>query len=243
MKLRVLGCAPAWGNPGGAQSGYLLEDGSRRLLLDCGPGVLPALRVLSGGRWPHVDAIVLSHWHHDHWGDLVAWVWGLHSGPGKGTEPPELWCPPPGRSRLSDFGEQLAWGSMFDDVFRIHDYEEGVRFEAAGLEINSAFVPHWTSPSYALRVTNGERTLAYSGDSGPSDALIELARDADLFLCEATLADGAPDWDPRTHMSGQEAVATFEAAGAKRLLLTHRPYELPAPDGFEVARDGLEVEI
>ena len=48
MKLTVVGCSPAWPNPGGAQSGYLLEGGSGRLLLDCGPGVLPALRIPGG---------------------------------------------------------------------------------------------------------------------------------------------------------------------------------------------------
>ncbi len=39
VKLIVVGCSPAWPNPGGAQSGYLVE-GPGRLLLDCGPGVL-----------------------------------------------------------------------------------------------------------------------------------------------------------------------------------------------------------
>src|SRR5215208_6042693 len=44
VKLTVVGCSPAWPNPGGAQSGYLVESDGRRLLLDCGPGVLPRLR-------------------------------------------------------------------------------------------------------------------------------------------------------------------------------------------------------
>ncbi len=79
MKLTVIGCSPAWPNPGGAQSGYLVE-GPGRLLLDCGPGVLAKLRERDGG-WPRVDAIVITHWHLDHWGDLVPWVWGTIAGP------------------------------------------------------------------------------------------------------------------------------------------------------------------
>src|SRR6266516_156281 len=68
MKLEVVGCSPAWPNPGGAQSGYLIE-GPGRLLLDCGPGVLARLREQDS--WPEIDAIVITHWHLDHWGDLV----------------------------------------------------------------------------------------------------------------------------------------------------------------------------
>ncbi len=79
VKLTVVGCSPAWPNPGGAQSGYLLE-GPGRLLLDCGPGVLAKLREREA--WPHVDAIAITHWHLDHWGDLVPWVWGSTLGPG-----------------------------------------------------------------------------------------------------------------------------------------------------------------
>ncbi|HEY8725896.1 MAG TPA: MBL fold metallo-hydrolase, partial [Gaiellaceae bacterium] len=76
LKLTVVGCSPAWPNPGGAQSGYLLE-GPGRLLLDCGPGVLAKLRQHES--WPSVDAIAITHWHLDHWGDLVPWVWGSRS--------------------------------------------------------------------------------------------------------------------------------------------------------------------
>jgi ribonuclease BN (tRNA processing enzyme) len=44
-------------------------------------------------------------------------------------------------------------------------------------------------------------------------------------------------------MSADEAVAVFEASGARRLLLTHRPRELDAPHGIEVAFDGLTLDV
>ncbi len=84
MKLTVVGCSPAWPNPGGAQSGYLLE-GPGRLLLDCGPGVLARLRSNGTNGWPEVDAIAITHFHLDHWGDLVPWVWGADVGPRAGV--------------------------------------------------------------------------------------------------------------------------------------------------------------
>src|SRR4029077_15391817 len=88
VKLTVIGCSPAWPNPGGAQSGYLVE-GDGRLLLDCGPGVLARLRAAAGG-WPAVDAVVITHFHLDHWGDLVPWIFGANFGPGRGIPKPEL---------------------------------------------------------------------------------------------------------------------------------------------------------
>src|SRR5215471_20745713 len=99
MRLTVVGSSPAWPNPGGAQSGYLVE-GPGRLLLDCGPGVLGRLR--ADTVWPDVDAIAITHFHLDHWGDLVPWVWGALAGPGAQSEKPELVTPPGGHALLAD---------------------------------------------------------------------------------------------------------------------------------------------
>jgi ribonuclease BN (tRNA processing enzyme) len=241
VKLTVVGCSPAWPNPGGAQSGYLVETATR-VLLDCGPGVLARLRELEDG-WPRIDAIVITHWHLDHWGDLVPWVWGTMVGPGREVEPVELWLPPEGIARLREFGGRLGWEDMWESAFELHEYGDDEPFSVAGLRIAPLRVPHYTLRTYGLRVMNGDRSLAYSGDSGPSDRLAELARDVDLFVCEATLAHGDLDGQPRGHLSAEEAVAAFERSGARRLLLTHRPRELPLPAGLEQAYDGLELEI
>jgi ribonuclease BN (tRNA processing enzyme) len=242
MRLTVVGCSPAWPNPGGAHSGYLVE-GTGELLLDCGPGVLAKLRERSGG-WPQVDAIVVTHWHLDHWGDLVPWVWGTMFGLGREIAPPELWVPPGGAGELAYFGTRFGTETMFEDTFRIREYADREPFAtAAGLKVTPVRVPHYTLETYALRVTNGLRTLAYSGDSAPSEHLAEVARDADLFLCEATLVNGTLEHDLRGHLSADEALAAFRASRAKRLLLTHRPGELETPLDVELARDGLTLDL
>jgi ribonuclease BN (tRNA processing enzyme) len=243
MKLTVVGCSPAWPNPGGAQSGYLLE-GPGRLLLDCGPGVLARLReTYSSNGWPEVDAIAITHFHLDHWGDLVPWVWGNMWGLGQTKDRPELWLPPGGREELAAFGTRFGTPDMFAHTFELHEYAEGEPFRAAGLELTALRLPHYTVKTYGFRVSNETTTIAYSGDSGPSERLSELADGVDLFLCEATLADGASDGLPRGHLSGDEAVAAFTDSGAKRLLLTHRPQELGRVDDFEQASDGLELDV
>ena len=87
--------------------------------------------------------------------------------------------------------------------------------------------------------------LAYSGDSGPDEGLAELARDADLFVCEATLVDGDAQKEgvPRGHLSPEEAERAFTMARAKRLLLTHRPSERELDGRFQQATDGMEVDV
>jgi ribonuclease BN (tRNA processing enzyme) len=245
VKLTVVGCSPAWQNPGGAQSGYLVEaDGS--LLLDCGPGVLPRLRELSGrenGSWPRVDAIAITHFHLDHWGDLVPWVWGAMYGPADGIAKPELWLPPGGRSTLWELGERLGFPDMFENAFHAREYEDGVPFRAAGFEVTAKQVLHYELLAFGFRVSHGGRTLAYSGDSGPSPELVELARDADLFLCEATLDVPKPEGGTRGHLAGSEANEAFLASGAKRLLLTHRPIERPLEPEFEQVHDGMQLDL
>jgi ribonuclease BN (tRNA processing enzyme) len=239
VKLTVVGCSPAWPNPGGAQSGYLVE-GPGRLLLDCGPGVLARLR--SREPWPLVDAIALTHFHLDHWGDLVPWVFGASFGAGRGTKPPQLWVPPGGGETLAGYGGAMGFGPRLHDSFDLHEYEEGVPFTAAGFEVTPVRLPHYQERTFGLRVTDGRATVAYSGDTAPTPSLTELAHDADVFLCEASLAESEPPED-RGHLSADEAVAAFEASGAKRLIVIHRPDELPLDDGVERAYDGLELDL
>ena len=241
MRLTVIGCSPAWPNAGGAQSGYLLESaGPGRLLLDCGPGVLARLR--SGGGWPAVDTIALSHFHHDHWGDLVSWVWGSLHGPGAGAPGPELLTPPGGRERLRSLGDALGGApDLFERVFRIREYADGEEVETAGLVLRPMSLPHYGVDAYGFRVSDGTVAVAYSGDSAPTDRLVDLARDTDLFLCEATLAQ--PEHGPRGHLTLDEARSLFERSGSARLLVTHRPAELAVPPECERAADGLELEL
>ena len=237
MRLTVIGCSPAWPNPGGAHSGYLVEE-TGRLLLDCGPGVLPRLR--GQGGWPAVDAIAITHLHLDHWGDLVPWAWGLLYGPGSGTSRPSLHLPPGGRQALAGIGDLLGSAHVFDQAFEIAEYAHGEPFEAAGLSLTALRVPHYVADAYGFRAESGSALLAYSGDTAPGEEVVAVGRDADLFLCEATLE--APETGRRGHLTLAEAAAASEAAGARRLLVVHRSVELDSAP-YEAAREGLVVEV
>ncbi len=190
-----------------------------------------------------MDSIVITHWHLDHWGDLVPWVWGATVGPGQGAAPPELWVPPGGRGMLEAVAAGIGQAHMFDRVFEVHEYTDGEPFSSAGFEVVPHRVIHYDLVAFGFRVGADGVTLGYSGDSGPSDALAELARDVDLFLCEATLGDDGYEGGLRGHLTVAEALASFRESGARRLLLTHRPVERPLGDGLVQAYDGLELEL
>jgi ribonuclease BN (tRNA processing enzyme) len=220
----------------------MLEADGSRVLLDCGPGVLGRLREES--LWPEVDAIAITHWHLDHWGDLVPWVWGTFYLSSNGqVKKPALWVQPEGARFLCGLGERLGFPDMFERTFDLAEYQPNTPFSIGKLTITPTRVPHYRLETYAFRVQSNGAVLTYSGDSAPSDELVEAARDADLFVCEATLLRGELDGEPRGHLSLDEAVDAFERSGAKRLLVTHRPRELTTPDDFELAYDGLAIDV
>jgi ribonuclease BN (tRNA processing enzyme) len=238
VRLTVIGSSPAWPNPGSAQSGYLLsvdESAAGTLLLDCGPGVLGRLRETDS---TGVAAIAITHFHLDHWGDLVPWAWLSDYG-ADGSGRPELWLPPGGTGQLATFAS--LWGNpkMFEKAFELFEYEPGTPFSAGGFSIEALQVPHYTLLAFGFRVSGNGRMIAYSGDSGPSAELAALAHGADLFVCEATLDQPDRDGPPRGHLTVDEALAAADGP----VLLTHRPIELDSPHGIPRASDGLVVDI
>ena len=92
LRLTVLGCSPAWANPGGACSGYLVSNGDDHVLVECGFGILSRLRQ----RLPleRLRAVVISHLHADHFMDLVPLRYGLKYGGLRGGATLPLIVPP-----------------------------------------------------------------------------------------------------------------------------------------------------
>ena len=155
----------------------------------------------------------------------------------------KLWLPPGAREQLRPVLAVLGSEDMFDRAFDVTEYEARVPFEAAtGLEVTAVPVEHYDIQAFGFRV-KGDRVLGYSGDSGPSEALAEIAHEADLLLTEATLENGGYDGPARGHLSPEEATDAATTARALRVILTHRPVERETPPGAELAYDGLELEI
>jgi ribonuclease BN (tRNA processing enzyme) len=156
------------------------------------------------------------------------------------VEPPELGLPRGGREIIRGL-DPVLYANAILELFEVQEYEEETSFTAAGFELIAYRMLHYALESYGLRVSDDGRTLAYSADSAPCDGLVELARGADLFLCEATLSQPEPGL--RGHLTADEALDAHTSSGARRLVIIHRPDELPLPDGVERAYDGLELDV
>ena len=123
------------------------------LLLDCGPGVLGRLRELE--LYPR--SIAITHFHLDHWGDLVPWAWLNAYGPQEHRIACTLWLPPGGRAQLEAFAAHWGTTGMFDEAFELQRVRAGRavpgrRLRGRGLQ------PAALRPiSYGFRVTQTGR--------------------------------------------------------------------------------------
>jgi ribonuclease Z len=96
-------------------------------------------------------------------------------------------------------------------------------FTTGGLAVSTAPNEHGPMPNFAVRVdAAGSGAFIYSSDTRPSEAVVRLARGADLLVHEATFAErDRPAGGPSPHSSAAEAGQVAARAGVRRLILTH----------------------
>jgi ribonuclease BN (tRNA processing enzyme) len=96
----------------------------------------------------------------------------------------------------------------------------GSGWDVGPFRLTSVLLPHHV-PNHGVRLSTPGLSVVYSGDCGPSRLLVELARGADLLICEATLQGEPPADEPRQLMTAAEAGRTAAEAKVGTLLLTH----------------------
>ena len=267
MRLTIVGSAAAGISPESPASGYLVETAATGILLDCGPGVIWALR--QSGAYDRIGTVVVSHMHIDHCLDLLSYACArirdeaaAQVGGDELRSPPvRLFLPPGGLAviqALTNVFAPLTSGKFarpFAEAFEIAEYDP-----AADLAIGDACLrftgplPH-TAPAWGIRVEAAGRSLAYTGDSAYSPQIADLGRAADVLLCEATLLEPRPIGPPK-HMTAAEAGRVAAEAGARRLLLTHlyrsdsrwqdqitKAAESAYPGPLELAQAGQVYEV
>jgi ribonuclease BN (tRNA processing enzyme) len=246
VQLTVLGGCGAWPAAGQACSGYLIEHEEFRLLVD--PGYGSVLKLLETTAARDVDAVVVTHGHPDHCADLNPLLRARALGD-RGVVPLPVFALPAALDAVLALDEP----SMLQDSYALHVFDPEEGFDVGPFRVASRLLPHFV-PNAGLRLTAGERTLVYTGDSGPSPDVVDLAAGADLLLAEATYVDQVPERHIGNLTSAREAAAQAARAGVPRLLLTHlwpgtdpRSSANAAAASFsgwvDVARPGTVVEI
>lgn len=243
MKLTILGCSGSLAAPGNPGSSYVVStDGNSDILLDFGPGALAAMQE----HFDPADAhVCFSHLHADHCSDIASLlVWrryhptkpaaGRHRMLGPSYTPQHV-------GKLSSDGPEDV-----DDISDTFDFSPlcaGQPETLGEVTITPFDVLHPAAESHALRIEHAGRVLTYSGDSAFTPALIDAARDADLFLCEAAWGAATEDTPPGMHMSGQEAGRIAREAGVATLVIVHIQPWTSTQETLEAAREEFDGEI
>jgi len=220
-------------------------------VVDCGDGVARQL-VLAGIPLPTLRHIFLTHQHSDHNADygnliLLAWTAGLRTRV-------DSWGPPPLEEMTRLFMEMNSYdiGIRIEDEGRVplqplvHVHEQtqgGLILEDENVRVTSTLVDHPpVVPAFGYRFDTPDRSIVISGDTAPSERLIELARGADVLVHDALypsaidrLVAGVPNAPTLKqsilshHTSAEDAGRVARAAGVKTLVLSHLvPAEDPA---------------
>lgn len=200
MKLTILGNHGPYPNGGGACSGYLVEDGDTRILLDMGSGTLG--RLLSLIKLESLTAIVITHSHFDHTSDLLPFRYLLESLNLKIT--------------LFAREDGTEWSKFLfsHPNFNLAPYFEGADFSTGGLKLKFYKTEH-PAVNYAVSI-EGSKKLFYTGDARLTEALINAAAGADCILADCCQKEGFVGG----HMSVDQGVELQRRTGS-RLIATH----------------------
>lgn len=231
MDLIVVGCSGSVPGPDSVASSYLIQAPHQgrtfSLLLDIGPGALGALYRYLDPR--ELDAIGISHLHPDHCLDACAFYVAARYSPGRPWNHTEIYGPTGTAERLQRayevptiVGGLTESGPGIGNHFRYTDW--AAEQQIGPFLVRTVRVDHPVE-AYAIRVQHSVPdggSLVFSGDTGPCQALVDLARGADLLLSEAAFLEGAAN-PPGLHLTGAQAAAAGAAAEVGAVMLTHIP--------------------
>lgn len=222
VSVRFLGSGDAFGSGGRLNTCiYIRSDrvDTTHTLVDCGTSALIAMKHFGVGP-SAIDTILLSHLHGDHFGGLPFFI--MDAQYVSSRRKPLVVAGPPGlEARCYEAMEVLYPGSSeaprkFDLQFV--ELEGGTAAGIGPLTVIPYDVVHPSgAPSYALRVSYEDKVLAFSGDTVWTDALVQAASEADLFICECN------DWEPEGgyHLDYGTLMDHRAELKCRRLVLTH----------------------
>ena len=251
LSLTVLGTGDAFASKGRLYSSYLLErihpelGDARAVLLDCGPTTLTMLQSMEFD-FSLIDLVILTHHHWDHIGGIPGLFLDFQYRSIR-DRPLVVVGPSDTENRCESF-YQLGYTETYELKKRGYEVQyrelsEGSTEKILGLQIHSRKMVHQDHTlTLGYRFEWGGRSMGWSGDTEWNDAIVDLARDTDLFLTECFMTHN----NLRFHTSLEDLVREAPRLDTKRILLTHmgetmleRVAEGNLP--FEAAQDGQKV--
>lgn len=218
MRLTVLGTGTIAFSATRSCSGYYVETGAAKVLMDCGSGITRRLAELALP-WQDVTHVALSHFHIDHHADLPSLIFAWKYGMLPMRSAPVDVIGPVGTQALFErlaaaYGE---WVTAPGFPVRIIELAPGASFDLGGARLDCTKVPH-TPESIAYSITEGSHRLVYSGDTGFDSAFATWARGCDLLVLECSLPQSMAIVE---HLTPEQCGEIAHLAEPKQLVLTH----------------------
>jgi ribonuclease BN (tRNA processing enzyme) len=230
MKVTFLGTGTMI-NKRAAASIHVQTDKS--ILLDFGPRSIVNLD--SAIDKDSIDSIFITHPHVDHYGEFIVYSFDKSWRELEGEL--KVFCPPGLKQTLENI--------LKFPITELAKYETEIKeiineeVFVGKTKVICKEVPHDPRlKALAYRVEYGDKSIVYSGDCGPCDELVEIAKDADAAIFEAARAN--PE---KPHMTPQQAGEMAEKAGIRKLILTHFAPETDVLDVVTLAKENFSGEV
>ncbi len=221
IRVTVLGSGTGVPSLERSSSSILMEIEGAFLLFDIGAGTMH--RLLQVGRsMSDISHLFISHYHPDHAGELASFLFALKYFENRGNRGVLTIVGAKGLLRMYSGLRQAFnnWIELGSDALSMVELSNTERDHTSfgKFDIDTLPAAHIES-SIFYRVTDIDGTAAvYTGDTDFSDGLIELARDAELLICESSLPDSKKK---QGHLTPSLAGQIATEAGVKILVLTH----------------------
>lgn len=232
MKITVVGYWGAYPEKNEATTGYLLQGEGYNILVDCGSGVLS--KVQNYIPLTEIDAVILSHYHGDHFGDINCFQYqvGYTRSLGKRTNTLDIY----GHNLSSEFNKLTYAGGTIGKKI-----DENTILKFGELKVSFKWSSH-PVPCLAMRFEENGKVFAYSGDTEWSDNIIEVAKNADVFICECNLFNDQLG-KAKGHLTAGEVGKIAKKSNVKKLVLTHFPHYGDLNQLVKEAQEEFEGEI
>jgi ribonuclease BN (tRNA processing enzyme) len=220
MQLQFVGCGDAFGSGGRFNTCFHVTAGPTNFLIDCGATAVVGLKRY-GIDADAIDFILITHFHGDHFGGLPFLLLEAQVVT-KRSRPLTLAGPPGIRERyVQAMATAFPSSPQFPAAFKLDfvELQAGTPTIVHDIEITPQAVVHTEAagPCFGYRMQIGETILAYSGDTQWTDSIVDIGKDADLFICECY----AYEKKIKFHTDFKTLEAHLPRINPKRLVLTH----------------------